>query len=308
MVFTHNTALLSRGDMWKHIVDSIRFEMDKGRREFIIYPYGSIGSLTDYILQNVYHIKPLALADDILSTSNSQIIHSSSLKFKDLGNAKVLFTAISNQHLLYRLNDLVGEDNVINIFSIYQDQRIKFIKQLADTIHARRLEGNVAECGVYQGATAYYINKFFPDRRLYLFDSFASFSPDDIKTELNYTKASYFQNKRFSDTSADYVYNRMPNKAMVEIHKGYIPHTLKDIDDTFCFVNLDMDLYQPTYQALDFFYPRISGGGGVILLHDYFWPNCPGIKCALDDYEKKIGKQLYKITIGDNLSMALIKI
>lgn len=38
--------------------------------------------------------------------------------------------------------------------------------------------------------------------------------------------------------------------------------------DTFCFVNIDVDLYQPTKDALEFFIQKLSKGG-YIFIHDY---------------------------------------
>ena len=33
-------------------------------------------------------------------------------------------------------------------------------------------------------------------------------------------------------------------------HKGYFPKTAEGLNDTFCFVNLNMDLYESAYQRL----------------------------------------------------------
>jgi O-methyltransferase len=37
---------------------------------------------------------------------------------------------------------------------------------------------------------------------------------------------------------------------------------------TFCLVNVDVGLYQPTYAALQWFYPRLTAGG-LLLVNDY---------------------------------------
>lgn len=42
---------------------------------------------------------------------------------------------------------------------------------------------------------------------------------------------------------------------------------MKGIEDSFCFVSLDMDLYKPTYEGLHYFYPRLNHGG-YIFIHD----------------------------------------
>lgn len=55
---------------------------------------------------------------------------------------------------------------------LFMDQRICFISGYADWIRSREIEGNVAECRVFRGDSAKYINYYFPDRKLYLCDTF----------------------------------------------------------------------------------------------------------------------------------------
>ena len=48
---------------------------------------------------------------------------------------------------------------------------------------ALKLDGSVAECGVYKGEFASVINRCFYDRKLYLFDIFEGFDLRDVETE-----------------------------------------------------------------------------------------------------------------------------
>jgi len=47
--------------------------------------------------------------------------------------------------------------------------------------------------------------------------------------------------------------------------------------------------------------------GAAILIHDYYNIGLPGVKDAIEDYEKEIGRNLYKLPIGDDQSIAIIK-
>ena len=52
-------------------------------------------------------------------------------------------------------------------------------------------------------------------------------------------------------------------------HVGIFPGSAKPLEDRkFALVHLDMDLYQGTLEALNWFYPRMQQGG-VIITHDY---------------------------------------
>lgn len=95
-------------------------------------------------------------------------------------------------------------------------------------------------------------------------------------------------------------------KKNVIIKRGYVPENFRGITDTFLFVNLDMDIFEPQYQALRFFIPIIAPLG-VILLHEYFplhWvPEMVGIKRAVDEIAKEY--DFVRMPIGDSLSIAL---
>jgi hypothetical protein len=73
-------------------------------------------------------------------------------------------------------------------------------------------------------------------------------------------------------------------------------------NEKFAFVNLDMDLYLPTLKALQFFAPRLTHGG-VIQVHDYFHPDLPGVKQAVDELSQEYS--FLRIPTGDTVTIAL---
>ena len=190
--------------------------------------------------------------------------------------------------------------------------RCLWIQNYAEWINNQNLLGSVAECGVFRGDCAKFINEFFPQRKLYLFDTFDGFRHEDIKSELDLQKSdflnSYFYSVMdcYSDTNVDFVMQKMNYPENIIIKKGYFPYSAKDIDDIFCFVNLDMDLYKPTLEALHFFWDKVVKGG-CILLHDYFHPELLGVSQAVKDFEKQKGFKLNKTIIGDRCSIAILK-
>lgn len=164
--------------------------------------------------------------------------------------------------------------------------------------------GAVAELGVYRGEFAKEINKVFPDRTLYLFDTFEGFAEQDCDTEV---KKGYAQLNRagyFSNTTEQMVMDKMEYPSMCRICKGFFPESTKGVEEEFCFVNLDADLYAPTLAGLDFFYPRMVKGG-VILVHDYFSKAFHGVKDAVREWCDKNG--IGYLPIGDTLSIAIRK-
>jgi O-methyltransferase len=163
--------------------------------------------------------------------------------------------------------------------------RYMALKLVAEQIASRDLEGSIAELGVFRGDFSVILNSLFSDRKIYLFDTFEGFSEKDIKVE-DQKNFSVSDKTDFSNTNDNMVFQRMPHKDKVRICKGYFPETTKDIEDEFCFVSIDVDLYAPTVAGLEYFYPRLVKGG-YIFIHDYNSKRYKGVKHIVDEFIKK---------------------
>ncbi len=167
------------------------------------------------------------------------------------------------------------------------DIRGAALRKIAGRIRELGVSGAVAELGVYRGDFAWQLNGLFPDRRLYLFDTFEGFDERDIRAEPH--QNTHKARAGFSDTGADEVLARMPHKAMVTVVKGHFPETAGNVTEReFALVSIDADLYKPTLAGLEYFYPRLSGGG-VIILHDYGSKRFDGVQKAARSYEAEKG-------------------
>lgn len=142
--------------------------------------------------------------------------------------------------------------------------RSSSLELVANEIRENNISGSVSELGVFRGEFAKLINLAFPDRKFYLFDTFEGFDEKDVKIEGNIK----VNTGDFSKTNVEVVLNKMKYRDNCIIKKGYFPQTAEDVDDTFAFVSIDVDLYEPTYKGLCYFYPRLSRGG-YIFIHDY---------------------------------------
>lgn len=189
--------------------------------------------------------------------------------------------------------------------------RIAIVREYARFIYSNGIHGNVAECGVFRGEFAKYINTFFPDRTLYLFDSFQGFRDEDRQFENTvgsaaFLKSEYSSGPVFAGTSTILVKNQMPNPENCIIRKGYFPESAAGIDDQFCFVHLDMDLYAPMLAGLHFFWEKMVPHG-VILLHDYANTFLHGVKDAVRVFENERGGSCLKVLCHDGSSVAIVK-
>ena len=159
-----------------------------------------------------------------------------------------------------------------------------------------------AELGVYRGDFAKIINETFPDRKLFLFDTFEGFPEQDMNYEVE-NKLVLDKVGKLSNTSVDYVLGKMPHPEMCIVKKGYFPDTAAGMEnEKFAFVNIDVDLYKPIKSGLEFFYPRMIKGG-YIFVHDYFSLSYGGSKKAVDEFATEHNVSF--TPIGDTLSVAI---
>lgn len=178
--------------------------------------------------------------------------------------------------------------------------RNDFLRFQSQLIYEKRISGSVAEGGVFEGYFARKMNYCFPDRTLYLFDTFEGFDMRSLAADHDVNRS--YDINFFDDCCLDK--NSFPHPEKVVIKKGFFPETAVGIDDKFAFVNLDFDLYQPIFDGLNYFYPKLEVGG-VILVHDYFSENFRGVESAVNKFCRD--QNIHCMAIGDNISVAIIK-
>jgi O-methyltransferase len=162
-----------------------------------------------------------------------------------------------------------------------------------------KIPGALAEVGVWRGETSAFLHSVAPKRRLYLFDTFAGFPERDLPAEK--------EDRRFRDTSVEAVRKRVGASSAVILKPGYVPDVLHEVaDERFAFVLLDLDLFDPTQKSLEFFYPRVSPGG-YLIVHDYNNPESDwACKRAFDGFLE--GKTERVVELGDVWGSALIRV
>jgi O-methyltransferase len=180
--------------------------------------------------------------------------------------------------------------------------RLSTLELLARVIEQRQIEGSVAELGVYKGDFAKYVNMLFPNRKLYLFDTFEGFDKADVEFDKKHNFSHNIAHQ-FRDTSEEHVLSKMIYPQNCIVKKGYFPETVSNVDDTFCFVSIDTDLYKPIYEGLEYFYPRLSNGG-YILVHDYFNYSYRGVSEAVEQFCRKHGVSV--VPVSDEYGSVII--
>lgn len=155
------------------------------------------------------------------------------------------------------------------------------------------LAGLVAECGCCLGLSSYVLCGYlkladsrFDGRGYRIFDSFAGLSEpreEDAFQETD-SQAAMFRSMRKQGSYAatlGEVKRALHRYPGIEYYPGWIPDAFPDEPDArYRFVHVDVDLYQPTRDSLEYFYPRLVPGG-MIVCDDYNWP---GARKAIEEY------------------------
>jgi O-methyltransferase len=156
------------------------------------------------------------------------------------------------------------------------------------------VSGDMAECGVRFGRGAFIMLAATPAKHLYGFDSFDGLSePSDEDRGTHWVKHDFASDEERAQRNL-----RGQN---VTLLKGWIPERFSEVaDKKFSLVHIDVDLYQPTRDSLEFFWPRLNAGGALVC-DDYGSLGCPGAKLAVDEFADSIGRKAAPLATGQAL-------
>jgi len=294
--------------------------------------YTVIGFLDSYKKDNMFLNKPVYYIDEVLNKDWDEI-HVASVYLeivilllqKKIEKTKIVlcdydlfleyanynhgisdlrfrFPCVLTRPMLYRnaFNSSCIEFYNNEVIGSFDYCRYNTLALLAEEIERNSVIGEIAELGVFRGEFAKLLNKLFPDRNLYLFDTFEGFVPEEQEYEITHlytNKGSFIGNRDFKNTSVEIVLKKMENKKKCIVKKGKFPETIPQSEQRFALVSIDCDLYVPVLEGLKYFYPRLNEGG-YIMLHDYNSDDFTGIKKAVSECEKIYGK-MHKVPIPD---------
>lgn len=160
----------------------------------------------------------------------------------------------------------------------------------------RNVDGDLAECGTYKGAAAFLFCTFAQEhnREVHLFDSFQGLSEPGANDGVFWQKGNL-------SASEQLVHDTLNGFSCFKTYPGWIPSTFPNVSDRlFAFLHVDVDLEQPTYDTLEFFYPRLNKGA-VVILDDHGFRTCPGARKAALEFMRDKPEQILDLSTGQGL-------
>ena len=213
------------------------------------------------------------------------------------------FPTMREMHNVNRANfaDIVS-DGFWNYFEKFKPitclsvERLYNIYTAVSYIENNQIAGDFVECGVFLGGSlilAENVSAEFGsdnEKRFYAFDTFCGFS--DGKTEkdifgndFDLTSIPLMQRSFRTDFEQNVKIScRFPNR--VEAVEGNVDETLfgSKLPEEIAYLRLDTDCYESTKAELEVLYPRLTGGG-VLIIDDY--GHFLGVREAVDEYLAK---------------------
>ncbi|MBS0171869.1 MAG: class I SAM-dependent methyltransferase [Nitrospira sp.] len=181
-----------------------------------------------------------------------------------------------------------------NYFSM---ERKFALKEFARSV--RDLPGCVAECGSYVGVAAWFIAREIQGVSFYLFDSFEGLSMPEGK-DCSPEGVPQWKSGDMA-VSEDVLKKNLRDFENIYVMKGWIPDRFAEVSDCqFKLVHVDVDLYQPTLDSLAFFYERMVPGG-LIVMDDYGFENCPGAFAAANEYMANRPETIIQLPTGQGV-------
>lgn len=156
---------------------------------------------------------------------------------------------------------------------------------------AARLPGHTVELGVLDGASSFLIMKALEvagdgASLHHGFDSFEGLSQPTLE-DLTGSAHAYRWSAGDLCIEEEIAVSNLCTFRNLKLYKGWIPDRFNEVAHiNFSLVHIDVDLYKPTQQSLEFFYPCLVSGG-VLICDDYGYETCPGARKALDEYFSK---------------------
>lgn len=174
---------------------------------------------------------------------------------------------------------------------------------------ALRVPGDFVECGVNRGflssAIMHALDWDATGRLFYLLDTFAGLdecllSQDEAAGGVAERGRRELQSGFYTD-ALEAVRGNFAEWTNVQIVPGSVPGTLAQVrSEEIAFLHLDMNCSQPEVAAIDALWPRMSGGG-MVLLDDYAYYGYQTQKLAVDEWAAANGVPVASLPTGQGV-------
>ena len=149
-----------------------------------------------------------------------------------------------------------------NVYKILRE-KINVLQQIISYILNKNEVSDFVECGCWKGHSSFIISKLITSSKkkinLHIFDSFEGLSVSTKNDQGFHLRDQSEQDRvaKYFSRPEEFLKKEVLNEFdFVKVYKGWIPERFNEIEEKkFSLIHLDVDLYEPTYESLKFFFP-----------------------------------------------------
>lgn len=178
-------------------------------------------------------------------------------------------------------------------YTLLPDDFFGSMMELAAHHQGIQCEGDWVQVGVWRGGGALFFRAMMEDLgckgKLHLFDTFDVLPVDNLHhgKDMAFVEGLSLKNNQkvapASPVQVEALFSRFMLLDRVEICPGDINDlSRKSVPENISFLHIDVDFYEPTYQALSLFYDNVMPGG-IIIIDDYYM-DLLGCQDAVNDF------------------------
>lgn len=204
------------------------------------------------------------ILNNIFSLFGVTIIKKSSVKKLNLEILKEPIIEDEFKYYTKKIEDIFGKGYSANsLYSVYS---------LCRYIYENKIDGDLIECGVYEGACVammliYFSEKNDFSRNIYLYDTFEGMTKPSKNDHYFINDKKLYEGDNFC--SLDDVKSNLSSinydKSKIHYIKGDVAQTLqKNNHQVIALLRLDTDFYESTLNELNYLYKSVISGGFII--------------------------------------------
>lgn len=166
--------------------------------------------------------------------------------------------------------------------------------------HASKLPGDFVECGVNEGWLSSTVCAFIDfnslDKKFYLYDTYEGIPEEQISEREKERSALHKYIDCYERTKGTFA--KYPR---VELIRGKVPDTLPLAPiERLSYLSIDMNIAAPELAAIEYFWPKISPGG-VVILDDYAFGGYDAQHETMNQFAASIGHSILTMPTGQGL-------
>ena len=204
-----------------------------------------------------------------------------------------LIKPVSIPMTIRTLDDVRASLSELPCYTLLPDDFFVSMMECVSLHQGIQREGDWVQVGVWRGGGALFLRALMEDLgckgRLHLFDTFDAVPVDQLRhcKDVAFVEGLSLKNNQkiapASPVQVKELFSKQKLSGRVEIYPGDISNmSRKLVPKSISFLHLDVDFYEPTYQALSLFYDNVVPGGTIII--DDYYMDLLGCQDAVNDF------------------------